>query len=467
MIILQNFLNSINDIMWSYVIIALLIGCALFFTIRTRFVQFRMIGEMIRLLGDAVPKGGNKEVKHISSFQAFVISLASRIGTGNLAGVATAITLGGPGAVFWMWLIALFGSASAFIESTLAQLYKRKSKDSFIGGPAYYMLHGLGMRWMGVLFAILISITFGLAYNSVQSNTICAAWQKAFDINILWMGIILTILTLIIIFGGIQRIAKVSEALVPFMAIGYLLIAVVVIACNITSLPHILMSIVKGAFGWHQAIGGGMGAAVMQGIKRGLFSNEAGEGSAPNTAATAYVTHPVKQGLIQALGVFTDTLVVCSCTAFIILASGVNVDSSLNGIQLTQEALTAEIGPIGNTFIAITILLFAYSSVIGNYYYGEANIRFITKNKMVLNVYRMIVGGMVLLGSLMSLQLAWNIADLMMALLTMCNLVAIVMLSKQAIWLLNDYRDQKRRGIKSPVFTKDKMPEIKDKLVAW
>jgi AGCS family alanine or glycine:cation symporter len=210
-----------------------------------------------------------------------------------------------------------------------------------------------------------------------------------------------------------------------------------------------------------------MGAAVMQGIKRGLFSNEAGEGSAPNTAATAYVTHPVKQGLIQALGVFTDTLVVCSCTAFIILASGVNVDSSLNGIQLTQEALTAEIGPIGNTFIAITILLFAYSSVIGNYYYGEANIRFITKNKMVLNVYRMIVGGMVLLGSLMSLQLAWNIADLMMALLTMCNLVAIVMLSKQAIWLLNDYRDQKRRGIKSPVFTKDKMPEIKDKLVAW
>jgi AGCS family alanine or glycine:cation symporter len=281
------------------------------------------------------------------------------------------------------------------------------------------------------------------------------------------MGIALTVLTLIIIFGGIQRIAKVSEALVPFMAIGYLLIALGVIGCNITSLPHILVSIVKGAFGWHQAIGGGMGAAVMQGIKRGLFSNEAGEGSAPNVAATAYVSHPVKQGLIQALGVFTDTLVVCSCTAFIILVSGVNVDSSYNGIQLTQEALTSEIGPIGNTFIAITILLFAYSSVIGNYYYGEANIKFITKNKMVLNGYRLMVGGMVLCGSLMSLELAWSFADLMMALLAMCNLVAIVMLSKQAVWLLNDYRAQKKRGIKSPVFTKDMMPEIEDKLVSW
>jgi AGCS family alanine or glycine:cation symporter len=469
--ILQNLLNGVNDILWSYVLIVLLIGCAVLFTVRTRFVQFRMIGEMFRLLGDAVPKvkkeDGKPEVKHISSFQAFMISLASRIGTGNLAGVATAISLGGPGAVFWMWIIALMGSASAFIESTLAQLYKRRSKDSFIGGPAYYMLHGLGMRWMGVLFAILISITFGLAYNSVQSNTICAAWQKAFNVDVMWMGIALTVLTLVIIFGGIQRIAKVSEALVPFMAIGYLLIAVGVIVCNITSLPHILAMIVKGAFGWHQAIGGGMGAAVMQGIKRGLFSNEAGEGSAPNAAATAYVTHPVKQGLIQALGVFTDTLVVCSCTAFIILVSGVNTDSSLNGIQLTQQALTAEIGPIGNTFIAITILLFAYSSVIGNYYYGEANIRFITHQKWVLNAYRIFVGGMVLWGSLMTLDLAWSMADLMMALLTMCNLVAIVLLSKQAIWLLNDYRAQKRQGIKSPVFTKDKMPDIEDKLVAW
>lgn len=467
MAIFQSILAGVNDVLWSYILIALLIGCALFFTLRTHFVQFRMIGEMFRLLGDAVPKAEKSDKKQISSFQAFVISLASRIGTGNLAGVATAIMLGGPGAVFWMWVIALLGSASAFIESTLAQLYKRRAKDSFIGGPAYYMLHGLGMKWMGVLFAILMSVTFGLAYNSVQSNTICAAWQKAFDIDITWMGISLTILTILIIFGGVQRIAKVSEAIVPFMAIGYLLIALGVVVCNITSIPHVMALIVKGAFGWHQAIGGGMGVAVMQGIKRGLFSNEAGEGSAPNAAATASVTHPVKQGLIQALGVFTDTLVVCSCTAFIILVSGVYTDTSLNGIQMTQAALTAEIGPVGNTFIAVTIFLFAYSSVIGNYYYGEANIRFITKKESVLCAYRLLVSGMVLWGSLMSLDLAWSLADLMMALLTLCNLIAIVMLSKQAVFLLGDYRDQKRRGIKSPVFTRDKMPEIAHKLVSW
>jgi AGCS family alanine or glycine:cation symporter len=462
-----NFLNSINNVLWSYILIVMLLGCAVYFTIRTKFVQFRMIGEMVRLLGDAVPKGKKGETKHISSFQAFMVSLASRIGTGNLAGVATAITVGGAGAVFWMWVIALLGSASAFIESTLAQLYKRKTKDAFIGGPAYYMLHGLGMRWMGVLFAILITLTFGLAFESVQSNTICAAWQKAFGIDTIWMGVALTILTLVIIFGGIHRIAKVSEAIVPFMAIGYIIIALVVIGMNITRLPDVLVMIVQSAFGWKQALGGGIGAAVMQGIKRGLFSNEAGEGSAPNAAATAYVTHPVKQGLIQALGVFTDTLVICSCTAFIILVSGVPTSSSLNGIQLTQEALTHEIGPIGNTFIAITIFLFAFSSVIGNYYYGEANIRFITKNKTVLNIFRIFAGWMVMWGSLMTLDFAWSMADLMMALMTACNLVAILMLSKQAIRLLNDYRDQKRKGIKSPTFTKDKMPDIADKLECW
>jgi AGCS family alanine or glycine:cation symporter len=465
--IIQHLIDQVNTVLWSYVLIVLLIGCAIFFTIRTRFVQFRMIGEMVRLLGDAVPRGKKGETKHISSFQAFMVSLASRIGTGNLAGVATAITLGGPGAVFWMWLIALLGSASAFVESTLAQLYKRKAKDSFIGGPAYYMLHGLGQRWMGILFAVLISLTFGLAFNSVQSNTICAAWEKAFGLNTVWVGVALTVLTLLIIFGGIQRIAKVSEAVVPIMAIGYLLLAVGVILFNLNRLPGVLLSIVEGAFGWRQALGGGAGAAIMQGIKRGLFSNEAGEGSAPNVAATAYVTHPVKQGLIQALGVFTDTLVICSCTAFIILVSGVSTTTSLNGIQLTQEALDKEVGPIGNVFIAITIFLFAFSSVIGNYYYGEANVRFITKNKHVLNIYRILVGWMVMWGALMTLDFAWCMADLMMALMTACNLAAILLLSHQAVWLLNDYREQKRRGIKSPIFSKEKMPEIADRLESW
>lgn len=464
---LQQLLDQINDVLWTYVLIISLVGCALYFTFKSGFVQFRMIGEMVRLLGDAVPKSGNQRMKHISSFQAFMVSLAARIGTGNMAGVATAITVGGPGAVFWMWLIALLGSATGFIESTLAQLYKRKAKDAFIGGPAYYMQYGLDRRWMGVLFAILISITFGFAYNSVQSNTICAAWDKAFGIDVTYMGIILTVLTLLIIFGGIHRIAKVSSAIVPFMAIAYFLIAIGIVVFNLHRIPEVMAAIFRSAFGWEQALGGGFGAAVVQGIKRGLFSNEAGEGSTPNAAATAHVTHPVKQGLIQALGVFTDTLVVCSCTAFIILVSGVSIDSGETGIQLTQSAITSQIGPIGNVIVAITILLFAFSSIIGNYYYGEANIRFITKKPMVLHLYRLMVGGMVLLGSLMTLDLAWSFADVTMACLTLCNLIAILLLSKQALRLLEDYRKQKRQGIKGPTFSKASMPDIADRLECW
>ena len=319
--ILNNWISGINDLLWSYVLIIMLLGCAFWFTFKTRFVQFRMFREMIRVLGDSANKAHEGE-KHISSFQAFAVSLASRVGTGNLAGVATAIAVGGPGAVFWMWIIALLGSASAFVESTLAQLYKRKGKDSFIGGPAYYMRYGLGLNWMGALFAILISVTFGFAFNSVQSNTICEAMQGSFGFDPKIVGAILTVLTLVIIFGGIQRIAKVSSVLVPMMALGYVALALGIVLFNITELPTVIKLIVSSAFGWEQAVGGTVGAALMQGIKRGLFSNEAGMGSAPNVAATASVTHPVKQGLIQTLGVFTDTLLICTCTAFIILFSG-------------------------------------------------------------------------------------------------------------------------------------------------
>ena len=361
--LLNNWINGVNDILWSYILIIMLLGCAVWFTIKSRFVQFRMIGEMIRLLGDSAGKGEKGE-KHISSFQAFAVSLASRVGTGNLAGVATAVAIGGPGSVFWMWLIALLGSSSAFVESTLAQLYKEKGKDSFIGGPAYYMLHGLGLRWMGVLFAVLISITFGFAFNSVQSNTICAAWEGAFGIDHAWIGAILTVLTLIVIFGGIQRIARVSSIVVPVMALGYIALALGIVLFNITRLPAVIETILSNAFGWEQAIGGSVGAALMQGIKRGLFSNEAGMGSAPNVAATAHVSHPVKQGLIQALGVFTDTLIICTCTAFIILFSGAPLDGSINGVQLTQQALSNEVGSIGSTFVALAILLFMRSVVL-------------------------------------------------------------------------------------------------------
>lgn len=462
----MNFINEINDILWTYILIIMLLGCAIWFSIRTRFVQFRMFREMIVLLSESAGKGKKGE-KHVSSFQAFAISIASRVGTGNLAGVATAIAIGGPGAVFWMWIIALLGASSAFIESTLAQLYKTRGKDSFIGGPAYYMKKGLKQPWMGMLFAILISITFGFAFNSVQSNTICAAAEHAFGFDHIILGGILTLLTLVIIFGGIRRIARVSSIIVPIMALGYVGLALVIVILNITQLPGVISLIVSHAFGWEQALGGGAGMALMQGIKRGLFSNEAGMGSAPNAAATAHVTHPVKQGLIQTLAVFTDTILICTCTAFIILFSGAPLDGTTNGVQLTQQALTNEIGSSGSIFVAVALFFFAFSSILGNYYYGEANIRFITGNKWVLYTYRLLVSGMVFFGSIATLDMVWSLADVTMALMAICNLIAILFLGKYAVRLLSDYRTQKKAGIPSPVFKKETMPDIEKDLECW
>ena len=462
----MNFINEINDILWTYILIIMLLGCAVWFSIRTRFVQFRMLREMIILLSESAGKGKQGE-KHVSSFQAFAITIASRVGTGNLAGVATAIAIGGPGAVFWMWVIALLGASSAFIESTLAQLYKIRGKDSFVGGPAYYMKKGLKQPWMGMLFAVLISITFGFAFNSVQSNTICAAAEHAFGFNHTVLGGVLTALTLVIIFGGIRRIARVSSIIVPVMALGYVGLALVIVLLNITHLPEVISLIISHGFGWEQALGGGVGMALMQGIKRGLFSNEAGMGSAPNAAATANVTHPVKQGLIQTLAVFTDTLLICTCTAFIILFSGAPLDGSSNGVQLTQQALTNEIGASGSIFVAVALFFFAFSSILGNYYYGEANIRFITAKKWVLHTYRILVSGMVLFGSVATLDLVWSLADITMALMAVCNLIAIIFLGKYAIRLLSDYRAQKKAGIQSPVFRKETMPDIEKDLECW
>ena len=460
-------ITQLNDFLWSYVLVVALIGCGLWFTVKTRFVQFRMVGEMVRLLTDAALPGG-KNGKHISSFQAFAVSVATRVGTGNLAGVATAIAIGGPGAVFWMWVIALIGSATAFVESTLGQLYKQHHDESFIGGPAYYIRRGLHSKWMSVLFAVLITVTFGLSYNSIQSNTICGAMNEAFGWSPLWVGAVLTVLSLVIVFGGIHRIARVSSVLVPVMAIGYFVLALVVVVLNIEQVPHVLKLIVSNAFGFGQVAGGGLGATMMNGIKRGLFSNEAGEGSAPNVAATAAVTHPVKQGLIQSLGVFTDTLLVCSCTAFVILISGLYATPGLNGIALTQSALQSEVGSFGPVFVAVAIFLFAFSSIIGNYYYGEANIRFLTNNARVMTVYRLLSGGvMVMFGALSTLELVWNLGDLCMALLTACNLVAIVILGRYAFRLLDDYRRQRRAGIKEPVFHRSQLPEIDRELDCW
>lgn len=461
MIFFNNLITKFNDFLWTYVLIAPLIILGIYFTYKTKFVQIRYFKEMFRLLGDGL--NSSKHKNSISSFQAFCISTASRVGTGNLAGIAIAISVGGPGSIFWMWLIALIGSASSFVESTLAQIYKERDKNgNFVGGPAYYMEKALGKRWMGIAFSILITICFGLVFNSVQSNTISLAMNEAFGSNKLLIGIILTIITSFIIFGGIKRIAKASEIIVPIMATAYIIISLFVVFKNITAIPGLIKLIFTDAFNIDSILGGTTGALIM-GIKRGLFSNEAGMGSAPNAAATADVSHPVKQGLIQTLGVFTDTLLICSCTAFIILLSDVDYTSTgLTGIQLTQNALSSQLGQFGSIFIAICVLLFAFSSIIGNYYYGESNIEFLSKKKIYLNIYRILVAGMVLFGSVASIQIVWNLADVFMGLMAIINLIAITLLGKIVFKVLEDYSKQKKNGILDPIFKSSSISELKN-----
>lgn len=449
-------LSSINDVIWTYIVITMLVGCALVFTWHLRAVQFTHLPHMLRSIFLPAAKSA-KGQRVVSSFQAFAISLSSRVGTGNLAGVASAIFVGGPGAVFWMWVMALLGASTAFMEATLAQLFKRKGKDSFFGGPAYYMQHGIGSRWMGILFALFIIYGFGLANQIVQSNTLCGAIGSACQVPASYVAIGLTIATLIIIFGGIHRIARFCAVIVPFMAIGYIALALYVLLANITEIPAMLSLIVRSAFGWEQAAGGAMGIAVMQGVKRGLFSNEAGEGSAPNAAATASVAHPVSQGLLQSLGVFTDTLVICTCTAFIILLSGL-YQGNEDGINLTTSAMNYHLGNFGTWFLTAAILLFAYSTIIANYFYGEMNVRFITRKAWAITLFRLMSGVVVLLGGFLTLQEAWSIMDLAMALMTILNLIAVCMLSHYAFALLRDYKAQMRMG-KEPQFDPAMFPE--------
>lgn len=467
-----NILNEVNDFLWTYVVITLLVVCAVYFTIKTKGVQFRSLKETWNLLKEKPRQTASEtnsptkqKKKSVNSFQAFAISLSSRVGTGNLAGVASAIFVGGPGAVFWMWVMALFGAATAFIESTLAQLYKKKGKDAFYGGPAYYMQNGLKKKWMGVLFAVLITITFGMANQTVQSNTLCDALADSMGIGKIAVGVALTIMTLIIIFGGVQRIAKFSSIVVPFMAVGYILLALYIMAINITHIPEMIGVIIDNAFGLKQMGGGVIGIAIMEGVKRGLFSNEAGEGSAPNAAATADISHPVKQGLLQAVGVFADTLVICTCTAFMILLSGL-YDGELDGILLTKAAIVSEIGVYGGWFLTAAIFLFAYSTIIANYFYGETNIRFITQKKWAVNTFRIITGVTVMLGALVSLQTAWSMVDICMGLMTICNLIAILLLSGKAFKLLNNYLEQRKEG-KNPEFHRNMMPEIEKDIECW
>ncbi|WP_300282755.1 alanine/glycine:cation symporter family protein [Peptacetobacter sp.] len=448
----------LNNYLWSYILIVMLVVLGIYFTIKTNFVQFRYFKEMFRLLTDGDANKNAKKEGKVSSFQAFCISTSSRVGTGNIAGIALAIAGGGPGAIFWMWVMALIGSASSFVESTLAQIYKVKNGTAYKGGPAYYIEQGLNLRWLGVIFTILISITYGFVFNSVQSNTLSLALSNVFNTKHMIIGIILAILTGLVIFGGVHRIAKVSEVIVPVFAGMYILVAIGITLINIDKFPALITDIVSSAFKPRQMIMGtsaGFMTVLLTGVKRGLFSNEAGMGSAPNAAATAEVSHPVKQGLIQTLGVFTDTIIICSCTAFMVLLYNGYGSSANEGIALAQEALTAHIGPIGGIFLAICIFLFAFSSIVGNYYYGESNIQFITEKKSALNVYRILVCAMVFFGSIAKLQVVWDLADLFMALMAIINMIVIAKLGKFAYIALEDYTKQKKSGIKDPKFFVD------------
>lgn len=452
----MEFFSTFSDWLWTYVVITMLVGCALYFTWNLRAVQFTHLPQMLR---DLFTPSKKAEEGHriVSSFQAFAISLSSRVGTGNLAGVASAIFVGGPGAIFWMWVMALLGAATAFMEATLAQLFKRRGKDCFYGGPAYYMEHGLKKPWMGILFAVFIIYGFGITNQMVQSNTLCNAISEAFKMPLPYVALVLSLMTLLIVFGGIHRIARFCAIIVPFMAFGYIALTFYILAINITAIPDMLSLIVRNAFGWEQATGGTIGIAIMQGVKRGLFSNEAGEGSAPNAAATASIGHPVTQGLLQSLGVFTDTLVICTCTAFVILLSGLYTGND-DGIILTRHAMEFHLGGFGAWFLTVAIFLFAYSTIIANYFYGETNVRYISKKPWAIFLFRLLSSIVIFSGGFMTLQQAWSIADLAMAFMTILNLIAVCLLSRYAFRLLRDYQDQRRKG-KEPIFTPDLFPD--------
>jgi AGCS family alanine or glycine:cation symporter len=465
---LTDLLVLLNDLLWGSILVYLLVGVGLFFTIRLGFIQFRHFGHMFSVLKNS------RKTDHagISSFQALCTSLAARVGTGNMAGVAVALTIGGPGAIFWMWLIAMLGMATSFAESTLAQLYKTKDDDgNYRGGPAYYMERGLGMRWMGILFSILLIIAFGLVFNAVQANSIASAMNTAFGIEPIYAGIMVVVISAFVIFGGIKKIARTAEIIVPVMALAYLLLALFVMISNIEKLPAVLMLIFKSAFGLQEAAAGGLGYAIAQaminGIKRGLFSNEAGMGSAPNAAASAtpYPPHPASQGYVQMLGVFMDTVVICSATVAIILMSGEYVPhGEITGIELTQRALSAEVGDWGGIFVAIAIFFFAFTSIIANYSYAETNLVFLEHNhKAGLNIFRLVVLGMVMFGALASLPLVWTLADVSMGLMAVVNVIAIILLSGVVIKLAKDYNRQLKAG-KLPTFNANDYPELKSQL---
>ena len=461
----NEWLLTWGDYLWTWIVLPVVVLLGIYFTIRSGVVQFRLIPEMFRTLTDKTPRKDDGRPQSVSAFQAFTISAASRVGVGNIAGVGTAIAVGGPGAVFWMWVMAFVGGASSFIETSLAQLFKVRDReaDAFRGGPAYYMERGLKARWLGIWFAIILIICFPFAFSSLQANTIAATVTSSFGSDALWLpwvvGVVIAVLTGLVVFGGVRRIASVTQFLVPIMALLYLILGLIVVALHIDRIGPVFVEIFTSAWGFNEVVGAAFGYIVLTGVKRGMFSNEAGLGSAPNAGASAAVTHPVKQGLVQTLGVYFDTFLVCSITAFIILVSVPDLGGAERGIGLTQGALVGTLGQWSNVALSVIIFLLAFSSILGNYYYGESNIEFISSNRGVLTGYRVLVVLAVLAGSLAGADLVWNLADGVMGLMALTNLIAIALLSGVAFKLLKDYTQQRREGL-DPVFTRDRLPEV-------
>lgn len=451
---LDKVVGNINDALYGYILIIILIAVGLYFTVKTRFAQFRMLGEQLRAVTEK-PEDG----KGVSSFQSLMVSTASRVGTGNIIGVSTAICLGGFGSVFWMWIIAIVGGASALIESTLAQIYKRRGSDgNFYGGPAYYIESGLKSRPLAIVFSVALILTYGIGFNMLCSYNLQSTFSgySFYDANTTpWIiGVILAVLVGYCMFGGGKRIISVTSFLVPLMGVIYVAVALFIFVTNITAVPAIFGRIFTEAFDIQSIFGGFTGSCVMYGIKRGLYSNEAGIGSAPNTAASADVNHPVKQGLVQTLSVFLDTLVICTATAFMCMCSGVEPTEALSGAPYVQQSLKAALGSFGPVFITIAMVLFAFTTLVGNLYYVDQCIFYMFKRvpgKVFQSVYHIIAALVVLLGAGLSASMLWNISDVFMGLMAVINVPVIFLLSKKALVVLKDYEEQRKDG-KIPVF---------------
>jgi AGCS family alanine or glycine:cation symporter len=458
---MENIINGINGLIWSNALIILCMGAGIYFSISTRFLQVRYLKEMIRLLFD-----GKSSDKGVSSFQAFAIAISGRIGTGNIAGVATAIAMGGPGAVFWMWLIAFLGSASAFIEATLGQVYKQVNNGQYRGGPAYYIERGLGIKWYAVLFAVATVASTAMFLPGVQSNSIALSMQNAFNVPVAYTGLGVVLLLAMIIFGGVKRIGKVAEIVVPFMAGAYILMALIIMALNFTQIPSVFALIIRSAFDLEPAFAGIFGMAVSWGVKRGIYSNEAGQGTAPHAAAAAEVTHPAKQGLVQAFSVYVDTLFVCTATAFMILFTGKynvanpaggflveNIPGATIGAEYTQFAIASHFPSLGAGFVAVSLLFFAFTTIMAYYYIAETNLSYLDKkgNKWLLNGLRALMLVATFYGSVKTAEAAWTLGDIGVGIMAWLNVVAILLLRKPAMKVFRDYERQKKEG-KDPVF---------------